>query len=231
MNEIGFSAKVEGALELAQKIKTLPVTNPQQYAFAGEQLAVIREREKQLEKDWDDYLDAIEFNKNRDIKTSISNALKDARVSKKKDLDAFDQEQDRIRLAEEARISAELKARSEEEALKLAQMAQDAGNTEMAAQVLEQAISAPNVSVVLPKATPKVKGVSFRTVKRWTVTTKSGKTYKSENFTAATRISMADLSHVPAEWLMLNPMAVSAEFELKGKAAERPGFVYREERV
>lgn len=92
----------------------------------------------------------------------------------------YEQEQERIRLAEQKRLEEEARKAEEErrllEAIQAEEEAKANGLTEQeAAQEAEAIINEPVyvAPVILPKETPKVKGLSFRTVWKFRITNES----------------------------------------------------------
>lgn len=79
----------------------------------------------------------------------------------------WEQEQERKRQLEQARLDAEAKKKADDEALELAATLQAAGATEAAEEILENPPQPP--PTVLPKTTPKIEGFSHRRIYNATV--------------------------------------------------------------
>jgi hypothetical protein len=80
----------------------------------------------------------------------------------KRALIAYTTEQDRLRRDEERRLAEEVRRREEEQRLAEAKAYEDAGLNAEAEEVLAQAMETPSPVVILPDATPKVEGLSYR---------------------------------------------------------------------
>lgn len=107
-----------------------------------------------------------------DEQTRMEQPLIDAEAQVKRLLLAFEQEQERQRAAEEARLQAEAQERAEAETLAAAAAleaeAVATGDTEMLAEaenLLAQPVDTP--AVYVPSAMPKVQGITYRD--NWTV--------------------------------------------------------------
>lgn len=74
-----------------------------------------------------------------------------------KALDGFRKREQEERAAEERRIAEEMRKKAEEDALKAAQEAEDAGDTQMAEAILEEPVAPPHVK--LQSEVPKVEGL------------------------------------------------------------------------
>jgi len=99
-----------------------------------------------------------------DQKAKVDAPLEMAERTVKKAMNTWDEEQERIRQAEQRRLQEEARKREEEARLQAALEAEQAGAKEEAEEILaEPAYVAP---VVVPKATPKVQGGPVFTT-RW----------------------------------------------------------------
>ena len=79
-------------------------------------------------------------------------------------LNAYQQEQERLRREAERRLAEEARKREEAQRLAEAQAYEDAGLPDEAEAVLEQAVEAAPPTIILPTTTPKVEGLSYRQV-------------------------------------------------------------------
>ena len=103
--------------------------------------------------------------KNRDL---ACNPYKHGAAAAKQKMIAYEQEQERKRQLEQARLDAIAKKKADDDALELAATLEAAGATEAAEEVLERP---PEITpTVLPKATPKIAGFSSRRIYDATVT-------------------------------------------------------------
>jgi len=159
----------EQALSWPEQAQQLQILDAGTYTRAGEMLRSI----KALRKEVDEAFDPI-IRKAHDAhreacgqKKRAETPLAEAETILKRALVAYDTEQDRLRREEEARLR-EIARREEEErrvqeAAALETEAVETNNPELlyeANELIERPIEAPIVQ--LPKATPKVEGLSFR---------------------------------------------------------------------
>lgn len=161
--EVGFSEKLAAAVVVAEKAKAVVVTNAQEHAAAGELVEAVRGFEKELEAEYKTHPTIIEAKRIQTVKSELATLLETARKTAKARQMAWEDEQESIRKAEEARLAAEAKKRADDEALA---RAKDATPTEAVA-ILEEAITAPAPVVVLPKTAPAAK--NRRMVKKFRI--------------------------------------------------------------
>lgn len=155
--EVGFSEKMSQAVTVAEKAKSVVVTNAQDHAAAMGMVEDIRGFEKELEAEYKAHPTVIEARKIQTVKGELAALLETARKTAKGRAMAWEDEQEDKRKAEEARLAAEAKKRADEEALAAAKRAQDEKKPEEAVAILEAAIVAPAPVVVLPKTAPATK--------------------------------------------------------------------------
>ncbi len=86
--------------------------------------------------------------------------INDALKYGKKQLGDYDSEQERIAKIEQQRLEAEAKEREELERMQLAELAERAGNKELAEEIIST--PSPEPVVVVSKDVPQVQGLSFR---------------------------------------------------------------------
>lgn len=183
--EIGFADKYKSALALAESVKTVVIKTDQDFQSANEKLTQIRQFEKDLEIDYKAHPIIIEAKRLQGIKGDLATILENARKGLKNGpMLTFENEQERLRLAEEkrladiarkeqeaetARLVAEQKAAFEkaEKARKAAEKNGDEEAAERARLAAEQAAAtakdikadaamAPTVTVVVEKTAPSV---------------------------------------------------------------------------
>lgn len=156
--EVGFSQKMTLAVTVAEKAKAVVVTNAQEHAAAGELVEQVRGFEKELEAEYRAHPTVVEARKIQTVKGELAALLETARKTAKNRQMAWEDDQERIRRAEESRLAAEAKKRADDEALARAKEAQANARPEEAVAILEEAIQAPTPVVVLPKTAPKTSG-------------------------------------------------------------------------
>jgi hypothetical protein len=176
-------AVISRAQQFAQRITTVTVTSPESYTVAGETLRAVKSLRDELETvcrpvinaHHQAHKQAMEEFKRGDSPLMV------AESNLKRALLGYDQEQERIRRVEQARLQkiAEDAAREEqrkaeeERRLQAAIEAEAAGDKEEAKAILEAPIVEQPVfvaPVVLATTTPKVEGLSKRQVWKCEVT-------------------------------------------------------------
>jgi len=158
-------------LQLLTLIDTVQIRDNQTYQDAGRLLQNIGRARKQIEDfadpiikaNWNAYKVAMEQKKNALMPLELGQKKIDALMLKWK------ADREAIRRKQEEELAALKKQQAEEQALKEAQQYANEGDTELAEEVLKQAIAAPAPVVALPQPTPKVEGFSTRTHWRWKI--------------------------------------------------------------
>lgn len=127
----------------------------------------------------------------------------------KRELSAYDLEQERIRREEERRLQEEARKREEEARLQAAIEAEQHGEKEEAEAIInEKPAYVP--PVVLPKATPKVQGISYR-----------------DNWT----FRITDPNKIPREYMVPNETAIRKVVSALKDKANIPGIEVYNERI
>lgn len=145
--------------------QALVITTNEEYEAAGAFITGL----KALEKEIDTIFDPIRVKAHSAWKETVAqqqNAkapLVKARAIVNPRLADWRNEQERIRKIEEERLQREAEKRAEEERFARAEEAEKAGQKEEAGAILDEPDFVP--PVILPKATPKLAGVSFK--KNW----------------------------------------------------------------
>ena len=153
----------ESAITAAQD---LTISSNDEYVRAGE----LRDSLKAIEKQIDNTFDHLIESAHKHHKSLVSEKKKHsepidiARGIIKKKLFAWEDEQERLRLAEEDRLRKEAQKKAEDDALAAAEAA---GSKEEAQAILDAPVSAP--TVVVPKSIPKVTGHTRRMVKKFRI--------------------------------------------------------------
>lgn len=204
--EVGFTDKMALAMTLVESVNGLMVTNAQEHAAVGAQVAIIRDYEKELESEYKALPVIIEAKRLQGVKGEMAALLEKTRKDAKARQMAWEDEEERKRMALEAKLAAEAKKQADNEALERARLAQDEGNHEEAAQVLAEAISTPAPVVVIPKTAPKA--VGRRMVPKF-------------------RIVNASL--IPRQYLMPNEVAIGGVIRSLRAEANIPGVQFYEE--
>jgi hypothetical protein len=153
------------ALSVVERAVAVKVTDPNSYIIAGEMWKHLAEMEKEAKAALDPVVEAA-FRSHKEavaLRTRILAPITEAKTYTKGQMEAWDAEQERIRLAEERRLAAEAKRAEEEARLSEAVELEQAGQKEEAEAVLAEPIVAP--VVIVERAVPKVAGgPSYRTI-------------------------------------------------------------------
>jgi hypothetical protein len=196
--------KQEFESNIREYVASLPVkiTDNESYLlFAGE-LQEIKRRQKVI----DDRLEPekkkayVAYQAWNDLIKELKAPLLAREAFDKKEMAAWDTEQDRIRREEERRLQEEARKREEEARLQAAVEAEKSGDKEEAEAIINEA-PAYVPPIVLPKATPKVQGISYRD--NWTFritdTNKIPREYMIPNETAIRKVvsALKDKSNIP----------------------------------
>ncbi len=161
------------ALSIVEQANMVKVTDAESYRVAGFLWKTIGEVMKEVSETFDPIISATHKAHTQacDQKKKYYVPLEKAYKEVKRLMGVFESEQERIRQEEQRRLEEEARISAEEHLLKDAIYAeeealQNGASPEEAAQEAEAVISQPVrvAPVVLPKATPKVQGVVFRTI-------------------------------------------------------------------
>jgi len=168
----------EKALSIVDQAAAVKVVDPASYMAAGELFKAIVEMMKEVDSTFDPIIEAAHRSHKAALaqKKKYFDPLDKAKRGVKSLMAAYDQEQERKRREEEARLR-EI-ARKQEEERKLAEAlaaeaemkrrgADKAEIEQETAAIMEEETYIP--PPVVPKATPKVEGVSFRTAWKFRV--------------------------------------------------------------
>jgi hypothetical protein len=150
------------ATDAVAVVKNLKVVDARTYELMANGVLLLRKAKKffeerakpRIEEAWQHHKNLV-----ADLKTDLA-PIEEAQKYGDWQLSAYDQEQERIARAEQARLEAEKRKRDDEEKLQLAALAEQAGQKELANQILETPNTEP--SPVVQKAVPKVDGLTFR---------------------------------------------------------------------
>ncbi|HCU25404.1 MAG TPA: hypothetical protein DF383_10315 [Deltaproteobacteria bacterium] len=198
------------ALSVPDQARAIQITDTNTYTKAGELLLAIKDLRKEIDATFDPIVKkAHEAHKEAVAqKKKVEAPLAEAEGIIKPRIAAYQAEQERIRREEEARLREEARKREEEERLALALEAEKEGMPEVAEEILEVPAFVP--PPVVPSSTPKVSGISTRTVWKH-------------------RIINADL--LPRQYLMPDEKALAAHGRALGSRAKVPGVEFYPEQV
>jgi hypothetical protein len=152
------------AVSLVEQAGMVKITDPKSYEVAGFLWKTIGEVMKEVSDTFDPLIEAAHRNHKLALekKAKFYSPLDKAKRDVKGLMSNYEQEQERIRLEKQREIEAKLKKEEEDRLLQEAEFLAANGMMEEAEQVIQEPVYTP--PVVLPKETPKVKGVSFRTI-------------------------------------------------------------------
>jgi len=162
------------ATELARKVKVLAeegveVTDVISLQRVEERLVDVAGHRKEIEG-WFKPVKDFAFRLHRmicDRETDILRPLRAFETSAKDSSQAYRREQERLRIAEEQRLQAEARKAEQDRLAQEAELLEQRGESDLAEQVLEQAIAAPAPVVVVADNLPRTAGVSHRANWKW----------------------------------------------------------------
>ncbi len=198
------------ALTWPQRAKSTTVTDATTYTAACELLKGIKALRQRISETFDSHISRA-FQAHRALcreKQDAEAPLSEAEGILKRALVAFDDEQERLRRLEEARLREEARIREEQQQLEVAAaMELEAQRTDdhtlllEAMDLVEQPVAEP--TVLVQRTTPKVSGISFR--ETW-------------------KYKVVDLSKVPREYLMLDAVKVGGVVRALKAGTNIPGI-------
>lgn len=156
------AAVAERALTFPDRAKALRIVDADTYQAACEFLKGIKALRTEIAETFEPHIKRA-HESHRALLKEKSDAeapLADAERIAKSALVTYDQQQERIRRAEQARIQAEVQRQEEERRLAEAVALEAAGDVEEAEALFEEPIDVPTIAVA--PTTPKVSGISFR---------------------------------------------------------------------
>lgn len=189
----------KNVLEAPKKAAELKITSAETYVLAAEFGKTIKGWEKEIKAIHDPICDERHrlHKEATNRRGKYLTLLEDAEKKIKAAMREWDDEMERQRIAEERRIQEEVRKREEEARLAEAVHLESSGETEAADSLLDEPIHTP--TVVLPKETPKVSGVSARKPLKWRIT---------------------DESKVDRKYMSVDPAKINAEIKISGKKAQ-----------
>lgn len=205
--------KQEFERNIREYVASLPVkiTDNESYLlFAGE-LQEIKRRQKVI----DDRLEPekkkayVAYMAWNDLIKELKAPLLAREAFDKKEMAAWDAEQERIRREEERRLQEEARKREEEARLQAAIEAEQQGEKEEAEAIINEP-PAYVPPVVLPKSTPKVQGISYR-----------------DNWT----FRITDPNKIPREYMVPNETAIRKVVSALKDKSNIPGIEVYNERI
>lgn len=150
-------------------------------------------------------------------KKEYDGPLEEAQKLFKTKMIAYDQEQERKRRIEQARLENEERKKAEEEALALAAELEKAGLKQEAEQVIAEPVKVP--PVVAPKTTPKVEGFSYRS------------NWKARVVDLHRLVLAVAAGKAPTECLLANEVFLNQQARALKSALSIPGVEAVEEKV
>jgi hypothetical protein len=193
---------VERALTIPDRAKAITIQSNDDYIRAGEILLTIKELRKEINSFFDPICaKAFEAHKEAVAQKKRADApLVEAEGIIKPRIAAWNAEQERIRKAEEDRLREEARKQEEERRLEDAILAEQSGNKEEAAAIMDTPVQAP--VVVVPKSVPKVAGVAM--TKQW-------------------KFRITDANKIPRQYLTVDEQKIGAIVRALKDQANIPG--------
>jgi hypothetical protein len=149
------------ALTVSERAKAIKIVDAASYVVAGELLRGVKALQKRADETFDPICDAT--NKAHKAATQARAAVKTPLVEAEKALKdailAYDDEQERVERERAAKVQSIAQSVADEVAIETASAFASAGMHAEAEAVLETAIASP-ATVIIPKSTPDVAGLS-----------------------------------------------------------------------
>lgn len=158
------------ALSIPDQIRAITITSPETYQQMAGVFLTIKALRKEIADTFNPLIQKAHESHRAILaeKKRHDEPLDKAEKEGKSAMQFYDAEQERIRREEERRLQEIARKAEEERKLQEALEAEQAGDKEAAEEILQEEIYVPPVSI--PKATPKVSGVVFRTTWKHRVT-------------------------------------------------------------
>ena len=156
---------------LTYEVQSFEITTAEQMKAAAEKSKTIKAQMEEVDSAFDDLIkEAHSHHKNLIArKNKYWKPLSDALALIKRLMGRYEQAEEEKRRQLERELAAEAKRKADEQALAEAARLEKEGDSHGANQVLEEAMMAPAPVVVAQKTTPKVEGVSYRSVWRFRI--------------------------------------------------------------
>lgn len=190
------------ALSVPDQAKQIVIASNEDYVRAGELLLRIKEIRKKIENTFKPIKQKMDAAKKEvlDQERAADAPLVEAEGIIKPRIAAWNAEQERIRKAEEDRLREEARKQEEERRLEDAILAEQSGNKEEAAAIMDTPVQAP--VVVVPKSVPKVAGVAM--TKQW-------------------KFRITDANKIPRQYLTVDEQKIGAIVRALKDQANIPG--------
>lgn len=198
------------ALSVPEQARAIKIKDVESYKKAAELLLQIKDLRKEIDDAYDDIIKAAHDAHKKAItkKKKYEEPLAEAERIIKPSIAAYQAEQERKRREEEARLAEEARKKEEDERLAKAIEAEDEGMSDVAEEILEEPAYVP--PPVVPVATPKVSGISTRTVYKF-------------------RIIKPEL--IPNQYKVIDEKAIAAVVRTLGYRSNIPGIEVFTEQV
>jgi len=195
---------------LATQARQFAIATAENYSAAGALWTTLKDMRAKVDESFDGIISKAHAAHKEALaqKKKHDEPLEQGQKAIKQRMIAWDQEQERLRKLEQARIDAENKRKAEEDALELAAELEKAGEVHAAAEVLEAPLDVQQA--VIPKSVPKVEGFSYRS--NWV-------------------FDVVDANAVTREYLCLDLVKIGQVVRAMKGATNIPGIKPREEKV
>ncbi len=160
--ELVGSQVTQRALTMPEQARALRIADAVTYQHACDFLKAIKALRAEITDTFDDHIRRA-FEAHRALcaeKREAEAPLTEAERIVKAALVVWDDEQERIRKAEQARLEAEARQQEEARRLEEAQLLADCGEAAMADALLDEPIQTPAIAIA--PTTPKVSGIAYR---------------------------------------------------------------------
>lgn len=179
------------AMSLLEQAKALEITDAESYTAAVNFGLNLRRTLKRISSYWEDIVDAakVAYDKTRIGRDNMKKPIAEAEALIDSKTTAWDLKQERLRREEQARLDAQARKEAEDAKLAQAVAAEEGGDKNSAATILDQPIipAKPKVET----AAPKVQGQSYRS------------DYKP-------KLPLKDETKIPRQYLMPDMVKINA---------------------
>lgn len=152
------------AVATVEKAQDMMIASNEDYKVAGDFLLDLKDLQKQINEFMDPIIKKAHEAHKEAIKQkkTVESPLKEAEKIVKTKMQAWYELEEKKRQEEERRLQEQAQKEAEEKRLAEAEALEKAGNDEAALNKLDEDVAAP--TVIVPKQTPKIEGVSNRQV-------------------------------------------------------------------
>jgi len=196
----------EKALSVPQMAQAVVVVDNDTFAKAGEVLTLVKALRKEIDKSYDPIIKAAHLTHKEAVKSKkiADEPLVKAEKHLKPQIGSYLKKKEQERIEEEARLMREAEKKADDERIRLAAEAEDAGAHEEAEAIIDEEPE-PVAPPIVVDDTPKLDGVSVR--QNW-------------------KFKIVDESKIPRKYMVPNEKAIGAMARSLKSMADIPGVTF-----